>query len=170
VVAVAGVRTVLVALAVGAGACGKGGAMMEKRTHATGRTDVETYVPTKFDEVAGGPALVEVQLKEKFSGDVEGEGIARVVQAVRGDGSATFAGMERVRGAIGGRQGTFLLDVSGTVAGKKMDARWSVIPGSGTGALAGLHGDGGFEAQLGQHGSIWLDYFFSDAAPGPGGT
>ena len=136
---------------------------METRTHATGRTDVQRYLPTKFDEVVGGPALLEVQLTERFSGDVEGEGIARVVQAVRGDGSATFTGLERVRGAVGGRRGTFLLDVSGTVVGKKMNARWSVVAGSGTGELVGLRGDGGFQAQLGEHGSIRLDYSFSGA-------
>jgi hypothetical protein len=33
-------------------------------------------------------------------------------------------------------------------------------PGSGTGELRGLRGDGGFKAELGQHGTIWLDYDF----------
>lgn len=133
---------------------------MEKSTHATGRTEVKAYVPTTFDTVEGGPKLLEVQLTETFSGDVEGEGIGRVIQAVRGDGSATFTGLERVRGTLAGRRGTFLLDVRGTVAGKAMNAQWSVVAGSGTGELAGLRGDGGFTAEIGRHGSIWLDYFF----------
>jgi hypothetical protein len=34
------------------------------------------------------------------------------------------------------------------------------VPGSGTGELRGLLGDGGFKAELGQHGTIWLDYYF----------
>jgi len=34
-------------------------------------------------------------------------------------------------------------------------------PPSGTDQLKGLQGKGGFEAQLGQHGSIWLDYSFA---------
>lgn len=135
--------------------------MTEKHKHrATGRTDVTSYVPMTFDEPADGPKLVEVQLTETFTGDIEGEGIARVTQAVRKDGSATFVCIERVGGSIAGRKGTFLLQVSGTIAGKEMRAEWFVIPGSGTLELARLGGDGGFTAQLGQHGSIWLDYFF----------
>ena len=45
----------------------------KQRQHATGHTQVRTYVPTAFDEVADGPSLVEVQLTETFSGDIEGE-------------------------------------------------------------------------------------------------
>jgi hypothetical protein len=37
---------------------------------------------------------------------------------------------------------------------------WFVVPGSGTGELAGLRGEGGFEAALGEHASITLDYWF----------
>ena len=127
-------------------------------THATARTDVTSYVPFTFDEVADAPALVAVELKETFSGDIEGEGIARVIQAARKGGTTTFVTIERVRGAIAGRKGTFLLQVSGTVIDKEMRAEWSVVKGSGTEELAGLRGDGGFTARLGQHGSVWLDY------------
>lgn len=136
--------------------------MIEKHKHrATARTEVKTFVPATFDELAGGLALVELQLTETFTGDIEGEGTGRAIQAVRNDGSAaTFTGIERVRGSIADRKGTFLLQVTGTVADRKMHAEWFVVPGSGTAALAGLRGDGGFEAQLGQHGSVWLDYFF----------
>ena len=34
-----------------------------------------------------------------------------------------------------------------------MDSEWPVIPGSGTGELQSLRGDGGFKAQLGQQGT-----------------
>src|SRR5215470_8599884 len=86
--------------------------MPEKPKHrAVGRTDVQSYLPTTFDEPAEGPTLVEVQLTETFSGDIQGEGTGRVIQAMRRDRSATFAGIERVRGSIAGRSGTFLLQV-----------------------------------------------------------
>ncbi len=130
------------------------------KIRARGRTDVTSRVPMVFDEVAGGPAVAVVQLNESFSGDIQGEGTARVVQATRADGSATFAGIERVRGALAGRNGTFLLQVQGTVAGSEVHAEWFVVGGSGTGGLAGLRGEGGFTAELGEHGTIWLDYSF----------
>ena len=37
---------------------------------------------------------------------------------------------------------------------------WFVIPGSGTGGLAGLRGEGGFTANLGQDAEVTLDYWF----------
>jgi hypothetical protein len=135
--------------------------MTEKTTHhATGHIEVKTYVPTTFDDLADGPSLVEIQVTETFSGDIEAEGTVRFIQALRKDGSASFVGIERVRGSIAGRQGTFLLQDSGTLVGKEVKGEWFVVPGSGTGDLKGLRGDGGFKAELGQHASIWLDYFF----------
>jgi hypothetical protein len=130
------------------------------RRHATGRTKVKAYEPKAFDEVPGGPSLTDVRLRETFSGDIEGDGVAHVIQATRPDGSASFVAIERVRGSVDGKKGSFLLQVRGAVVGKEMEAEWFVVQASGTGELRGLRGDGGFKAELGQHGSIWLDYDF----------
>jgi hypothetical protein len=51
---------------------------------------------------------------------------------------------------------------------RELSRGWSVVAGSGTGELVGLRGDGGFQAQVGEHGSFWLDYSFRD--PGPPAT
>lgn len=134
--------------------------MAKEKHRASGRTEVKTYVRTSFDEIADGPSLVEAQLTETFSGDIEGESKVRVIQVAREDGSLSFVGLQRVRGALGGRTGSFLLQPSGTVIGKETHAVWFVVPGSGTGDLKGLRGEGGFQAQLGEHGSFWLDYYF----------
>jgi Protein of unknown function (DUF3224) len=129
-------------------------------THASGRIEVQTYDPQPYEEVDGGPNLVEVHVTETFSGDIEGEGSVRFLQAVRDDGSASFVGIERVVGSIAGRQGSFVLQDAGTLEGNTVKGHWFVIPGSGTGELAGLRGEGGFEAELGQHADITLDYWF----------
>jgi hypothetical protein len=68
--------------------------------------------------------------------------------------------MERVTGKIGGRSGTFLLQDQGTLTGATVSGDWFVVPGSGTGELTGLRGEGGFTAQLGQGAEIQLDYWF----------
>jgi hypothetical protein len=75
---------------------------------------------------------------------------------------ASFVGIERVGGSIGGKKGTFLLQVRGTVVGREMGAEWFVIPGSGTVELRGLRGE--VKAELGHHGTIWLDYYFEATA------
>jgi len=139
----------------------EGSATMNGTKHrATGHTDVKSYDPTAYDPMEDGPSLLENRVDEVFTGDIDGEGTVRVIQAARKDGSGTFVGIERVRGAVGGRKGSFLLQVSGTDVGTERRAEWFVIPGSGTGNLKGLRGEGGFKAQRGQQGSVWLDYYF----------
>jgi hypothetical protein len=41
-----------------------------------------------------------------------------------------------------------------------VSGEWFVIPGSGTGGLAGLRGEGGFRANLGEGAQVHLDYWF----------
>jgi hypothetical protein len=130
------------------------------KTHATGRIDVKTYEPQPYDAVGDGPDLVEIHVTETFSGDISGEGVVRFLQAIRADGSASFVGIERVTGSIAQRHGSFLLQDAGTLEGNLVKGDWFVIPDSGTDQLAGLRGEGGFEAELGQHASITLDYWF----------
>jgi hypothetical protein len=67
-----------------------------------------------------------------------------------------------VTGTLGGRQGTFLLQDAGTLEGSTVKGDWFVIPGSATGELAGLRGEGGFEAELGPHAAVTLDYWFEE--------
>jgi Protein of unknown function (DUF3224) len=130
------------------------------KTHATGRIEVKTYEPRPYDEPSDGPHLVEIHVTETFTGDIEGEGAVRFLQAVRKNGSASFAGIERVTDKIGNRRGTFLLQDTGTLEDSTVSGQWFVVPGSGTAELTGLRGDGAFTAELGQHASITLDYWF----------
>jgi Protein of unknown function (DUF3224) len=69
-------------------------------------------------------------------------------------------GIERVNGSVGGRSGTFPLQDAGTVDGNTVSGDWFMVPGSGTGELAGLHGEGGFRANLGEGAQVHLDYWF----------
>ncbi len=138
---------------------------MDKQTatlsgRATGRIEVKTYEPQAYEEPADGPNLVEIHVTETFSGDIEGEGQVRFLQTVRKDGSASFVGVERVTGTLAGRRGSFVLQDAGTLEGSTVKGDWFVVPGSGTGELVGLRGEGGFTAELGQHAAITLEYRF----------
>ena len=131
-----------------------------QRTRATAVITVHKYEPSAYDESAEGPALTRIHVEESFSGDIIGDGVVEFLQAAGADGSASFVGIERVTGQIGGRQGTFLLQDAGTVAGNIVSGDWFVIPRSGTGQLAGLRGEGGFRANLGEGAQVYLDYWF----------
>jgi hypothetical protein len=134
--------------------------VVTSRTRANGRIEVKTYEPKPYDKNPDGPDLVEIHVTETFSGDIEGEGLVRFLQAVRADGSASFVGIERVIGRVGDRKGSFLLQDAGTLVDTTVKGEWFVIAGSGTDELAGLRGEGGFTAQVGEHASITLDYWF----------
>lgn len=130
------------------------------RTRAEAVITVAKYEPSAYDERAEGPALTRIHVEESFSGDITGEGVVEFLQAARADGSASFVGIERVTGEIGGRRGTFLLQDAGTVQDNIVSGDWFVIAGSGTGELTGLRGEGGFRADLGEGAQVHLDYWF----------
>jgi Protein of unknown function (DUF3224) len=130
-----------------------------ERTHATGKINVKTYEPITYDQPAEGPTLVRIRVVEDFSGDIEGEGVAEFLQTTHED-EASFVGVERVTGRLGGKSGTFVLQDQGTLKGTTVSGTWFVVPGSGTGELQGLRGEGGFEAELGQGADVALDYWF----------
>jgi hypothetical protein len=132
----------------------------EQRTRATGKITVESYEPAPYDEPADGPTLSRIHVEETFSGDIEAEGVVDFLQAQMADGSASFVGIERVTGSLGVRSGSFLLQDHGTVSGSTVSGEWFVVPGSGSGDLAGLRGEGGFSAQLGESADISLEYWF----------
>ena len=131
-----------------------------ERTRANAAITVHKYEASAYDESADGPALTRIHVQESFSGDIVGEGVVEFLQAGRADGSASFVGIERVRGRLAGREGTFLLQDQGTVADAIVSGAWFVVPGSGTGQLAGLRGEGGFRANLGEGAQVHLDYWF----------
>ena len=131
-----------------------------ERFHADGKITVKTYEPTAYDEPADGPALARIHVVEDFSGEIEAEGVAEFLQTTLGEDAASFVGVERVTGKIGRRSGTFVLQDAGTLKGTTVSGTWFVVPGSGTGELRRLRGEGGFEAELGQGADITLDYWF----------
>ena len=130
------------------------------RTRADAVITVHRYEPSAYDEPAEGPVLTRIHVEESFSGEISGDGVVEFLQAARADGSASFVGIERVTGTVAGRNGTFLLQDAGTVQGNVVSGDWFVIPGSGTGKLAGLRGEGGFRANLGEGAQVHLDYWF----------
>lgn len=133
---------------------------MSTRKTATGKIQVKSWETIPFDTSAG-PSLNEIRVTEDFVGDITGAGAARMLQTLRADGSASFVAVERVAGTLDGRSGTFVLQDEGSLAGNRVKGTWFVVAGSGTGDLAGLCGEGGFEAELGQHAVYTLTYWFA---------
>lgn len=132
-----------------------------ERMRATARATitVKNSEARPYDQTTS-PALVELHLTETFTGDIEAESPVRALQVLFDDKSARLVSLQRVHGTVGGKQGTFVLQGFESVVNGRITATWSVVPGSGTGDLAGLRGEGGFEGEFGKGSEGTLDYWF----------
>ena len=119
---------------------------------------VKEWDEKPIEEVEGPPKLTRVSVSKVYRGDIEGEGSLEYLMVYREDGSANFVGLERVVGRVGGRAGSFVFQHTGSFAGGTAKATWFVVPGSGTGELRGLRGEGGFESAHAEHYPITFDY------------
>lgn len=113
---------------------------MNKRAHA--RFAIKSWDEKPYSEGPDLPKLTRASVVKTFSGDIEGEGQVEYLMMYRGDGSATFVGLERISGRIGDRTGSFVLQRTGVFEGGQAKESYTIIPGSATGALRGLRGDG----------------------------
>ena len=95
-----------------------------------------------YSEGDNVPKLTRASVTKTFTGDLEGEGQVEYLMMYRSDGSATFVGLERVVGRIGGKVGTFVLQRTGVFEDGQAKEAYVVVPGSGTGDLLGLEGEG----------------------------
>ena len=110
--------------------------------NANARFAIKSWDEKAYSEGQDLPRLTRGKVTKTFTGDIEGEGQVEYLMMYRGDGSATFVGLERFVGRIGGRTGTFVLERSGVFENGQAKESYSVIPGSATGELQGLRGDG----------------------------
>ena len=140
-------------------AVGPSPAEQHRPTHAQAKITVQNSESNPFDQTTS-PALSEITLTERFTGDIEGEATVRALQVQRGHQVASLVSMQRFRGKLGGREGTFVLQGSETVENGKIQATWFVVPGSGTDGLTGLRGKEGFKGDFGKGSDGTLDYWF----------
>ena len=116
---------------------------------------------TPQDEVPGEHKLTTVHARNRYSGDWEGEGNLRLLMVYVGDQAVHYTGLERVTGSLAGKRGSFVLRHEGIFEDGLAKTAWTVVPGSGTGELAGLSGTGGFASDHAEESPVTLDYAFA---------
>jgi hypothetical protein len=90
-----------------------------------------------YDAPGEGPPLARITVRKAFSGALEGTSEAQLLVC----GEAGYLASERVSGVLDGRAGTFVLQHGATAAPDGSPFTFgNVVPGSGTGELAGLRG------------------------------
>jgi hypothetical protein len=104
--------------------------------HARGTFTVQI---TPADDAPAG--IGRMQLAKTWSGDLSGAGHGLMLSA--GDPAQQQAGyvaLEIFDGTLAGRAGTFAFQQWGTMTPDDQELQYAVVPGSGTGELAGISG------------------------------
>jgi haloacetate dehalogenase len=131
----------------------------DPRFHAQAEVTVNSHEAVPYDD-GSEPALVEIRIEETFAGDLEGSSTVRALQVAHREGSASLLTLQRFRGRLDGKSGTFVLEGRGSVEQGQIEVKWSVVPQSGTEELAGLCGEGGFKGRFGEGSTATLDFWF----------
>ena len=123
------------------------------------RFEVTGWDAEPYGESGDGPLLSEAQVVKRYHGNLDAEGRARVLMCrASADGPLANAGYiasEQVTGSLDGREGTFVMQHWGIAEeGAPPRTAGHVVPGSGTGDLAGLSGT--LEIAVGEDGTHTL--------------
>jgi hypothetical protein len=109
---------------------------------ANSRFTLKSWDEKPYGEGQDLPKLTRAAVAKTFTGDIAGEGHVEYLMMYRSDGSAVFVGLERVVGHLAGRAGSFVLQRTGMFENGVAKESYFVVPGSGTGDLLGLRGEG----------------------------
>jgi Protein of unknown function (DUF3224) len=89
---------------------------------------------------AGPVAFGRVRMRKSFTGALAGTSQLVMTSAAVGESPVGYAALELVTGTLDGRTGTFVLQHTGVVDDGAPPPSGVVLPGTGTGELAGLRG------------------------------
>lgn len=125
---------------------------------ANSRFTITGWDEKPYSEGPDLPKLTRAAVTKTFTGDIAGEGQVEYLMMYRSDGSATFVGLERVVGQVAGKTGSFVLQRTGVFENGTAKESYVVIPGSGTGDLRGLRGEGKSAVGHGSEHPLTLSY------------
>jgi hypothetical protein len=129
----------------------------------SGTFSVASFTPT---DVTPEPAIETAlpiglaRMEKTYEGAVSGRSATLFTAAFDpATGQGTYLAMEAFEGSVDGRGGTFAYVHSATTSGSdRSDEFFLVVPGSGTGRLAGIRGGGSMDVEADGTHRITLDY------------
>ena len=82
-------------------------------TTASGTFTVSAWDENTYLELADNAKLTKATVSFAFSGELRGEATWDAVMCYRPDGTASYTGMQRMTGQLGGVDGTFVVQADG---------------------------------------------------------
>ncbi len=108
--------------------------------------------PQSGPDVGDGVSLGRMSLDKRFEGDLVASGKGEMLTALTPvKGSAGYVAIERVTGTLHGRSGSFVFQHTGTMNHGAQQLSITVVPDSGTAALAGISGSFKINIVEGKH-------------------
>ena len=131
-------------------------------TRARGTFEVKLGPLPTYNQ-AEGALLGRMSIDKRFHGHLDASSKGEMLSAgAVVKGSAGYVAIERVEGTLHGRDGTFVLQHSGAMTRGVPQLSVTVVPDSGTGALAGLAGRMTIAIDGGNH-SYEFEYTIDEA-------
>ncbi len=124
--------------------------------HGDGDFEVTSCDENPAQDLEGTVKVTTVRIAQRFTGGIQAETVAEMVMTYRPDGTAEYVGHHRTLGRLRRRSGSFVLRANGAFDGTEARTEFEVIPGSGTGELAGIAGSGSAAAVHGSTGTYSL--------------
>jgi hypothetical protein len=119
--------------------------------HASGTFEVKLK-PQGQDDPGADANLSRMSIDKQFHGDLEATSKGQMLAAGTGvKGSAGYVAIERVSGTLHRKNGSFILQHSGTMTRGAPQLSVTVVPDSGTDQLAGLAGKMAINIADGRH-------------------
>ena len=118
---------------------------------------VKSWDEDTLHDLSDGAKITRAAVVQEYSGQIEGLGTVEYLMAHRGDGTASFVGLENIGGKFRGHTGSFVVQHKGTFSAGVASSEWEIVPGSGTADLAGIEGNGSFSAGQGGTATVVLE-------------
>ncbi len=112
--------------------------------HIEATFEVASWDETPFDDSDETAKLTEALVAKKYSGDITGTSTTKWLMAYAPDQTALYVGIERIKGTVGGRNGTLVLLHDGSFQDGVASADLRIA--SGTDELSNAGGTGKFRA------------------------
>jgi Protein of unknown function (DUF3224) len=112
--------------------------------HIEARFEIANWDETPFEDGDDAAKLTEALVSKKYTGDVEGTSVTKWLLSYAPDKTATYVGIEHIKGTVGGKRGGLVLLHDGVFSDGVATATLRVV--LGTDELAEVAGTGKFRA------------------------
>jgi Protein of unknown function (DUF3224) len=135
---------------------------MTTTTNAKAEFQIGSWDEQPYTELAGTEKFTRVTAAQTYTGDLAGESRSdSLMYYGPGEVPVHYVGLEHFTCTLDGKSGTFVAQARGVFTDGVAATDWFVVPGSGTGDLVGLRGEGGYRAGGGEPAvTVSFDYFF----------